>query len=1217
MTRATSVETEVRKFARILRDSRGHGGEDSEWLWVVGAGITAAVTGNWLGATWFGLIKAAIEYFRSQQISLGLLDSVVLEGENSWVPTDSANLFAAVDIIAAAFGETNSTQRWIYDKMRELEANVIAPELLAVLGEYSWPLATTNYDNILALALTNGKFKTLVDVDVLAIQDWRREAGRFILHLHGHSSKAESLLFTKASYDAYLRRPEFASGMREVFRGRPVFVGCKDTLIDPSIGHALRELFLETKDHSREPIVLHRAAEALDFKIPVQRVCYGVEYSDLLPFLKAVLAEIRPARARQISADAATIPAFARRIEEDDRARVWQDSYLTAIEMVYRNLQLADFRSADREVPLPLDDIYVALVFDPRTAQERLEESRTLHHTQAGATFSGEPEPFQRPIPASAREYRPVTLADALRDNQILVVLGDPGCGKTTLTHWLIRQCALARLGRRLQVLVEPLRLKADADPSSGLQTVGPAWLPVLVPIQEYALKRLELGAEPRQRLRLYLTVVIRDRLADAGIDVPAADVSHWLDEEASCGRLLVLVDGLDESSNDEERRNIVDEVQFLREWVCGFDPTGARASNRILITSRIAGYKNAPLSIDVAHYNVEPLTPVAVERLVRQLFAAVGRSSGSDDSSSTASLDKLCEKMLQQLRNEPVSSLAANPVLASALFTLFLAREGELPQDRRELYQGVIDLFMRREIGRLQLDEQIATQLRRLFQELAFEAFLTPRSGLISEDKIRQKISTLGGNSIRPRFNSVFGPLAPKMPGEYGFIHRTFQEYLCAEYLTRSGQKFKEVVSFAGMPTWSEPARLAFMIWAKSNGAEAPQGDLDILETGSSLANSFRPVALAIAALCETTDPAAELCCHLAGIAVNALARALPHWTEVPEDLADALRLMCKQEAGMLAVDDSIEDSLRSVADPEDRGRKGLRAATAARLIVALDRFDLQLVEALQQAYPYDVEGLDWPVTAALLRAITPELSKNDAREAWVAFDKSFTGRSRKKYRLSEAAEHFVRHPQELDELFRSSLGARLLVALLGGHRDYRLREATQRFRSIAAFLQLPDMRRGGLLLSIPIDWGHIAEQHRKEGADEDVVYELAVSLDTTVGERMNLAAAIPPAFQIRSCVVPTTNWRSVCQRMGSGSAAAAQASPVLDICVNPRSNPVLSTQDSRCQAHNLRYRLSDAARRAFRTMTADEAHIFLNAVPEPYHVAVLDALADRKSVV
>ncbi len=1209
--------SEIRKFVKILRESQDPGSPDSDWLWIVGTGVTAAVTGNRPEATWLGLVKAAVEHLKSNEIDLGMINPLMRDGLDAWKP-NSANLFAAVDIITDAFGDHHAVTRWISSRMEDLESNVVNGDLLLTLGQFSWPIATTNYDNLLALKLTGGMWSALTDLNVREIEAWRRKSKRFILHLHGHRTKSESLLFTKGSYETYLRQKVFLDGMSEVFRGRPVFIGCKDTLIDPNIGLALLEQFKLTKDHGREPIVLLREKEQLDFNIPVQQICYGTDYSDLLPFLQSVFAESYRAQSREaftISASNMSHPA------EDgtgfSKMRVWRKAYFDTIERNHRYLKLTDFRTADRDVLLPLDDIYVALVFDPRSAQERLEESRALHHAQAESGRMGNAQDaFPRPILAPERTQTPVTLADVLSDNAWAVILGDPGSGKTTLMHWLMRQCASARINERAEIVAEPQRLNPDAEPSLSLKRVGPAWLPILVSVPEYARKRIDLGTEAKRRLSHYLAITVLSRIREGGEDAAIEDVAKWIDEEATKGRLLVLIDGLDESTNDDERRNIVEEIQDLRVWVSdGFGgKPGERGNNRVLITSRIAGYKHAPLSIDISHYTIEPLKVGGVRRLLNHLFTAVEHSPAGDDETSTSDLESMRVNLLEQLGlggSATLASLAASPVLASALFTFFLARQGVLPEDRRELYQGIIDLFMRRETHRLKLDDGEGAALRAIFQELAFEAFQSPRSGLIPEESVRRKLSALGDHTIIRPFNRAFGPLAPMMPGEYGFLHRTFQEYLCAEYLTRTDGTFAELVNLAGMPTWSEPAKLAFMIWAKPNPEKTKRDqDLAALRRVSSLGNAFRPIALALAALGETPQPEADLFHCLVAISIDTLADALPNWREVPEDLTAALRELCKLENGFIALEEGIEEALLE-ASPRKGNRQVLHAMVAARLMIALDLFDPQLVESLQNAYEIDEESLGWPITSALLRAVTPELPATASRSDWVRIDREFSGRAGQAYHQSDPATYFERRPRELEELSKSAAGVRMLVALMGGHRDYQLGEVRERYDSIVAFLQLPDWRRASIGLTIPVFWERIAKQHRKPGEDEDKISALAVYLHTTGGHQFKSAAAVPPTFQISACVIPSRGWSSVRQHLVAGAMDAARCWPVLDVCVNPQPIKELEQPEERREAFNLRYRVSDAARRAIRSMNSNNAEALMKGVPQLHHTAVLDALA------
>lgn len=1211
-------------FVRSLREPP-EGTPDAEPFWIVGAGVAAAVTGNQREATGLGLVRAAIEHLGATAKDLGagsLIQAIVNAGVDQWTP-DADELSLIRSLVAKRLGGREAAQRWIACRMRFLESNVSDAALLTALNEFAWPLATTNYDNLLAerLGAEPRLYSTLTATEIDA---WRRRTGapRQILHLYGHCSIEAGLLFGEADYDAHARQATFRAAMEIVFRGRPIFIGCDEVLTDAAVGAALQQHFAASQPPRHPPIVLRRRGERVAGALPIREIFYGERYEDLLPFLQAALKALR---------------GGAVQIGTEPAGSDWQRVYFGCVARDFKSLQLPDFRAGGHQVPLALDDVYLALTFDPRSSQERLEESRALHHAQ---TAIGESvadrlaaDPYPRPLRAAAKRNGPVTLAEVLRAHPYAVLLGDPGSGKTTLTQWLARQCALARGNDRADLIAEPRRLDPDASADALPVRIGPAWFPLLVSIPDYAQRRERLGVDMRRRVLQFAAQTVAARLATEGIDVAVDDVRVRLEAEAAAGRLLVMLDGLDENVAYEERRDVVKEIEFLLDGLflppqqsdaplmLGLTP---RDGNRVLVTSRLAGYKYAPLSIDVPHYKVEALTPSGVERLLSNLFGAL-LAVPVDHGGAGANLPALHAKLLAQMRGEGrsgLASLAATPVLASALFAFYLGRNGDLPSDRRGLYDGIVDLFLRREARRLRphADLDKATEeLRRIFRSVAFDAFCSPDSNLIGETAFRDKVlawSTAEGadhvyNLIIGQ--QAFGPLVPKMAGAYGFIHRTFQEYLCAECLSEPGQSFEQLVVLASMPSWSEPARLAFMIWLhRAQTAAKREADLDLLRSHSFLGNAFRPLALAIAAAAESADAAAPLLEPLVAAMVGALADALPSWNAVPADVIAALALLRQKQDGAIALEEGFEAMLLGLATAAAGPGSFERAAVAARLLVALDLFNPLLVDALVRAWPHDRETLGWPITSALLRAVTPSVSGKLAPAELAALDASFQHRGERRFTLAEAARYFDAHPQRLAALLADSAWARLLTALLGGQRDYDLENSSRNYGAIASFLQLDEQARSAMLGSLPIAWQNIAVTIRKssKGSDPDPVYELAVYLDTDGGNAFHNAAAIAPRFLAASCVFPAAAWPALRQRLDASAYSACVGFPVLEAAVRSDEPMALAASDA-AQARQLQHRLKDAALRALRTLSADNALALLRGLPEHYQCVFVESFA------
>ncbi|MCP4655217.1 MAG: NACHT domain-containing protein [bacterium] len=347
-----------------------------------------------------------------------------------------------------------------------------------------------------------------------------------------------------------------------------------------------------------------------------------------------------------------------------------------------------------------------------------------------------------------------------------LVVLGDPGSGKTTLCRF----AAVALAG------------EADLD---GVE-FPVELLPLFVPFRDY----VRACSQEDRSLVAFLYDQARNQLQ---VPVPEGFFERALDD----GRAVLLLDGLDEVGSAAQREEMRERVQAF----CRVHPRVPA-----LVTSRIAGYDDAPLPRGgsdafvplrlapfekqdleqfVSHWYAvqEPGDPVARDRGIADLIAALGASG-------------------------PVRELARNPMLAT-LIALVHRFEAHLPGERARLYDICVKTLLetwptarRRRFG--EIDEELQ---RVYLQALAFRMQSSRVGGpygevvISREELIAALVGIVGAHDpsaaaeqtrgLIERWVTFLaegtGVLVEQRPGVFGFFHLSLLEYLAATWLEQA----------------------------------------------------------------------------------------------------------------------------------------------------------------------------------------------------------------------------------------------------------------------------------------------------------------------------------------------------------------------------------------------------------------------------------------------
>lgn len=372
---------------------------------------------------------------------------------------------------------------------------------------------------------------------------------------------------------------------------------------------------------------------------------------------------------------------------------------------------------------------------------------------------------------ADNSRVRRLPLIEWLGDGQRLVVLGDAGCGKSTLLR------------------VVALDLLQGQTHFPDLATRWGQHIPIYVPFARWSSQVARDGSP------VGIKEVVRRSLEQ----LVTSSIVDLLDRAFDDQRVLLLVDGLDEWSNEQAAR------ATLSTLVTTVEAHGVP----VIVSGRPRGLSRiGALPANWKRGTVAPLSSIQQTAIAGRWFGRYATSVSGVTGLSETKL-RTDRFMADMGRDANLSALATVPLLLIGLVTLAL-RGQILPRTKGDIYDQLVRVLLEvHPINRATASGDTESrfrhatdpdQRRAAIAKLAFVVREQAGGAGIAIDAARDVLrsyfaspqgldlvetgATAAANEILSVNAETQGLLVEKAPGEVGFVHASFEEFLGAEHI-------------------------------------------------------------------------------------------------------------------------------------------------------------------------------------------------------------------------------------------------------------------------------------------------------------------------------------------------------------------------------------------------------------------------------------------------
>jgi len=388
----------------------------------------------------------------------------------------------------------------------------------------------------------------------------------------------------------------------------------------------------------------------------------------------------------------------------------------------------------------------------PKEHQRRLRESNELEaEVDLEAWERYKQAYYEKPIRPILDVINEIWQYDSYR---YLVILGDPGSGKSILLQYLALNWARSPLDNVIELPI-----------------------PLLIELRTYISDRN--SGDCQDLLEFFHKGNVICRLNQ-----------HQLQERLKAGKVLVMFDGLDEVFEPTQREKVITDIhRFTNEY----------PKVRVIVTSRIIGYKPQRLrDAEFRHFLLQDLESEQVQDFIYRWHEL----TFTDEADKERKQERL-QRAIDT--SKAIGELAGNPLLLTMM--AILNRNQELPRDRPELYNQASQVLLHQwDVERKLLEDPRVDAVtidykdkQAMLRQIAYFMQAADKGlagNLIRGDDLEKILIGYLKNIEVSNPRTVARLLIEQLRGRnfilcflggnsYGFVHRTFLEYFCAwEYV-------------------------------------------------------------------------------------------------------------------------------------------------------------------------------------------------------------------------------------------------------------------------------------------------------------------------------------------------------------------------------------------------------------------------------------------------